>query len=226
MSPKLTRFLNLERARKPAETPPHEVATRARFGGEEAPAAAPDFRAERAAQLESGVSLDAHPDAEQPFLRCPVCEADNSRYAVRCLNCQAALDTLEAREWNRRLWDERRRQRAAEPKPHVASELAPDQQRMLREMLAREVAQSERARLSYADSQSPLGMRLLAMIPNQDVRFAVAMGMVAVFFGAGLVAFVAKERPALQLPAIVIAIALLVLFMPNRRRRSRWWDDD
>ncbi len=229
MAGRLTRFLNLERARKPGLTPPHGVANRGRFTGEpEAAKPEQTFRAERAAQLESGVEIDAHPDSEQPFTRCPVCEADNTKFALKCINCQTPLDTDEVHEWNRRLWAERQKQRALEPKapPLPAGE---DQQRLLGEAIAQQVA--ERASWSsgfgrQSSDNRPLGLRLLDFIPDANVRFGVAMALVATFFGSGLVAFVAKQHPRLQVAGTVVAVALLILFLPGGRRRSRWWNDD
>ena len=42
MAGRLTRFLNLERARKPGDTPAHGVVSRERFSGESPPQAPPD----------------------------------------------------------------------------------------------------------------------------------------------------------------------------------------
>ena len=96
MAGRLTRFLKLERPRRPDEAPHHEVATTARFTGPP-----------------SGMALEMD-HGEQPFLRCPRCEADNTRYADRCVNCQAPLVGDDVRAWNERLWAERQAQRARE----------------------------------------------------------------------------------------------------------------
>ncbi|HET9751760.1 MAG TPA: hypothetical protein VFP52_02315, partial [Myxococcales bacterium] len=86
MAGRLARFLKLEQPQKDAEVPRHEVATTARFRGEP-----------------SGIALE--PDfGDQPFLRCPQCEADNTRYAERCQNCQARLSGEDVRAWNAQLW--------------------------------------------------------------------------------------------------------------------------
>lgn len=225
MADKHERFLNLERARKPGEGPAHGVLNKERFTGEEPPPLPPEdaFRAARAEQLRSGVEIDAHPDTAQPFLRCPVCEADNSKYAVKCINCQGRLDTEEVRHWNARMWAER--QKAAEPVPAPPPPaLSPDQQRLLGEALAREVGERERARLGL-DPRLPLGLRLLQQIPDSNVRFAVAVAMVAVFFGGGVVAYVARRHTLLQAVGTVVAVALFALFTPGRSNRRRWWDD-
>ena len=224
MAGRLTRFLNLERARKPGDTPTHGVVSRERFSGESPPVVPPEdpFRAERAAQLDSGVEIDAHPDSEQPFLRCPVCESDNSKFAVKCINCQGRLDTEEVHQWNARLWAARQRARAREPRPP----LAVDQQRLLGETLARRVAEREGSRLRI-DARTPIGLQLLQEIRDPNLRFAVAMGMVVTFFGAGIVVYVAKGHTLVQAVGAIVAGALFVLFMPrSSSRSSRWWNDD
>jgi hypothetical protein len=206
---RLTRFLNLERPRKPGEEPPREVVTPERFS-----------------PPPSGIALDRHDDAEQPFLRCPSCEADNSKFAARCINCQTPLDTAEARAWNDRLWQERRAARELERK---AQPDLVDQNRLLGESLARAVAEREKSRMSAADwsySSTPIGMRLLGMIESSNTRFAVAMGMVAAFFISGTVAYVERNHPIVQTVAAVIAVGLLALFAPSGgRHRHRFWDD-
>lgn len=224
MAGRLTRFLNLERARKPGDEPAHGVVSRERFSGESPPVVPPEdpFRAERAARLESGVEIDAHPDSEQPFLRCPVCESDNSKFAVKCINCQGRLDTEEAHQWNARLWAARQKARALEPRPPAPA----DQQRLLGEAIARTVAEREGARFR-SDDRTPIGLRLLQGIGDPNVRFAVAMGMVVTFFGAGVAVYVAKGHTLVQAAGAIVAGALFVLFMPrSSRRTSRWWDDD
>lgn len=221
MAGRLTRFLNLERARKPGDAPAHGIVSKERFSGE-APPPPDSFREERAAQLASGVEIDTHPDSEQPFLRCPRCESDNSKFAVKCINCQGRLDTEDVHQWNARFWEARQKARAQEPRPPAPV----DQQRMLGEVIARQVAEQEGARLRL-DDRTPLGLRLLQWIPDPNLRFAVAMAMVVTFFGAGIAVYVAKGHTAVQAVGAIVAGSLFVLFMPrSRRRSSRWWDDD
>lgn len=219
MPGRLTRFLNLERPRKEGGEPPHEVATPGRFAAEQ-------FEVEREQRVSSGIEVDAPHDEEQPFLRCPVCEGDNTKYAVRCINCQRRLDTPEVHAWNARLWEERRKLAAQQPAaPEVAVPADPDAQRRLGELLAQEVALRERTRLDAQPATSVVGMRLLGLIPDGGVRLAVGLGLVALFFAAGSVAFTAKGHPLLQTGAMGLAVTLLALFTPARRRfRSRWWD--
>jgi hypothetical protein len=197
------------------------------------PQARPDAAARSRQQepLESGFEIDAHPDSEQPFTRCPVCEADNSKFAVRCINCQTALDTEQVREWNQRLWAERQKQRALEPVRAPLPPPGPDVQRQLGEMIARQVGQHEREKWSFSidfrtGDTRPLGMKLLDSIPDANLRFGVAMGLVATFFASGIVAYVAEAHPPLQFASIGVALVLLFLFLPGGRRSSRWWDDD
>jgi hypothetical protein len=234
MAGRLTRFLNLERARKPADAPAHSVANKARFGDAPPADADPDelLRAERAARLHSGVEIETGGEADQPFLRCPVCEADNTRYAVRCNNCQAALDTEEVRAWNGRLWQKRRAEKDLEGKAEAGVEAERDrlrdQNRMLGEALAQQVAERERARLRWdsdPDSRS-LGLRLLNCIESPGLRRAVTMALAAGFVVSALIGFTVRNHPGARAWAFGVALVLLVLFTPNRRSRRRWWDWD
>ena len=206
MAGRLTRFLNLERPHRPGDAPRHEVATKARFTGEP-----------------SGIALE--PDfGEQPFLRCPRCEADNSRYAERCVNCQGPLTGEEVRAWNERLWTERKAQQAQERTRMEESLL--QQNRKLGEALAREVGERERSRLSWwssGDDLTPVGMRLLSLLPTTRARVLAGSMALATFFGAVITAFVARKHPMLQGAGFVVGLVLLVLFTPNTRYR-RWWE--
>jgi hypothetical protein len=215
MAGRLTRFLNLEKPHVPGEKPPapHEVATRARFTGEP-----------------SGIALE--PDfGEQPFLRCPNCEADNTRYAERCMNCRAPMGGDDVRAFNERLWAERQAQRARDDAALRESRAQPDlvqQNRMLGEALAREVGERERARMSwwwgggYQDA-TPIGLRLLSLLPTTQGR-VIAGGLAFVtFVGAVGLALSARGHPRLQGVGFVVGLLLLVLFTPNVPRRRRWW---
>ena len=220
MPNRLTRFLNLERPRTRPEAQPHEVATRARFSGEE-PAAAEDdasFRAQREARLRSGLEVATGDSAAQPFLRCPVCEADNSRYALKCINCEGRLDTPAVQEWNARLWAARRAQADSELPPPPPPPLAAHQEP--KTYLAQQGEPSMEARPS-----PPWGRRLLAMIPDGGTRLAASVAVACAFFGSALVAYLARRHPLLQMAAIAFSVALLFLFTPASRRRS-WTDED
>jgi hypothetical protein len=213
MAGRLTRFLKLERPRRADETPHHEVATAARFTG------APS---EMALETDHG---------EQPFLRCPRCEADNSRYAERCVNCQSPLDGDDVRAWNERLWAERLAQRAREQEALRESRTELEllrQNRMLGEALAREVGEHERARLTWwwsggLQDPRPIGVRLLGLLPTTGARVVAGAVAAAAFVGAGLLAFGARGHPRLQLAGFLVGLLLLVLFSPNVPRYRRWW---
>ncbi len=218
MAGRLTRFLNLERPHEPGEKPaaPHEVATRARFTGEP-----------------SGIATE--PDfGEQPFLRCPRCEADNSRYAGRCTNCSAPLGGEDVRVYNDRLWAERKTQRAQEEAARRSAQLSPEQlaeqNRMLGEALAREVAIREEARLSWWSSgtsgswnSTPIGVRLLSLLPSAQARIVAGVIAAATFVAAAAAALTARGHPRVQIAGFVVGTLLLVLFAPNTPRRNRWW---
>jgi hypothetical protein len=209
MAGRFGRFLKLEQPQKDAGRPPHEVANAARFRGEP-----------------SGVALE--PDfGEQPFLRCPRCEADNTRYAERCQNCQGPLTGEEVRAWNEQFWAAR--QAADVGKSEAAEPLPPDAQRLLGEAIAREVGERERARLSWWGSETvhdstPVGVRLLAMLPTRRARVTVAAVALATFAAGALTALGASHRPALRGAGLVVSMLLLLLFTPNLSRRHQWWD--
>jgi len=213
MAGRLTRFLKLEQRRRPGEAPPREVATPGRFSGEP-----------------SGIALEI--DAgEQPFLRCPRCEADNSRFAERCLNCQAPLTGEDVRAWNEELWSQRQEERAREEeqlRERRTREELERQNRALGEALAREVGQRERARLSWwgfrgADDVTPVGVRLISLLPTTGARLLAGLVAAALFFGGGIAAFEARGHPKLQGAGIVVSVLTLVLFTPNVRYRRPWW---
>src|SRR5579859_1539840 len=109
MAGRLTRFLNLEKRRPPRDEPAHDVVTPGRFTPESSPPAPgpshPVMTPGRFDPPELQLSQD---HGEQPFLRCPSCEADNGRFAGRCVNCGGPLDTEAARTFNQQLWEGRR----------------------------------------------------------------------------------------------------------------------
>src|SRR5207248_1655233 len=111
------------------------------------------FAPEERRAAPSGIETDEEPADAQPFLRCAQCEMDNTRFAERCANCGAPLHTPEQDLYNRQLWQKRRAEAAAEQealrKMHEpAAPPVRDARYALGEALAREVADSEEARLS------------------------------------------------------------------------------
>ena len=215
MAGRLSRFLNLERQHVAGEKPaPHELSTPARFTGEP-----------------SGIALE--PDfGEQPFLRCPRCEADNSRYAERCSNCRGPLTGEDVRAWNERLWAERKAQKAHDEAALLqARASAPDlieQNRRLGEALAREVGERERARMSWwwgngSQDLTPIGFRLLSLLPTTRSRIVAGAFAALTFVAAAGAALGARGHPRLQGAGFIVGMLLLVLFTPNVPRRRRWW---
>jgi hypothetical protein len=188
MAARLRRFLFLERRR------PAEAAALPTVG------AAERFRAERARELSSGLEL-AEPSDAQPFTRCGLCGMDNTRYAVRCVNCARSLDTDEQREFNRRLWAERE-QTAATPLPER-------EQRVLGEQIARAVEDDELARRAEEEPRST-GARLLQLIPGARARAATVAALFAAPVGWSLM----HRSPA----ALLVLLPLLALFAPPRPR--------
>jgi hypothetical protein len=213
MAGRLTRFLNLERPHVPGEKPQqHQVATAARFSGEP-----------------SGMALERD-FGEQPFLRCPRCEADNSRYAELCTNCRAPLMSDEVRAWNERLWTERQTQKAHEDAA-LRQRSMPDlveQNRRLGEALAREVGERERSRMwgwwggGYQDA-TPIGFRLLSLLPTPKARIIAGAVAGIAFLGALGAALAARGHPRVQGAGFVLGLLLVVLFTPNLPRRRWWW---
>jgi hypothetical protein len=216
MAGRLTRFLNLERPRKPGDAPPHEVATRQRFTGEP-----------------SGIGLRID-NGEQPFLRCPRCEADNSRFERRCMNCQAPLDTADVRAWNEQLWAQRRAQ-AEQEQAAVAAQKAGsatpqqllEQNRMLGEALAREIGERERARLSWwsteYDPSTPIGVRLMSLLPSTRARVIAGLIVAGLFIGGAALAYAGPRQSPLRIAGFVLDVVLVILFSPNVPRYRRWW---
>ena len=218
MAGRLTRFLNLERPHQPGEKQPapHEVATKARFTGEPSGMVTePDF-------------------GEQPFLRCPRCEADNTRYAQRCINCSAPLGDEQARAFNEKLWAERKALKVQEEVARQQKRLSEaellQQNRKLGEALAREVGERERERLSlwgwgssgYSDP-TPIGIRLLSLLPSTQARIIAGAVAAMTFIGAVAAALGGRGHPRVQGAGFVVGVVLLLLFTPNMPRRRRWW---
>ncbi len=108
----LGRFLRLERVRRDGEREAPNVPNR--FSTLEAPATAPAAAHAKVGGLERFTpeptpvpELELQPpDAAEPFVRCVHCGADSVRHATVCRQCEARLDTDEARAFNARLWAE------------------------------------------------------------------------------------------------------------------------
>jgi hypothetical protein len=212
MAGRLTRFLKVESPHQGGEAPHHEVATKARFSGE-------------------GSGLATEPDlGEQPFMRCPRCEADNSRYVERCYNCQASLSGEDVKEWNARLWAERKAADAAmqAARPLApASSPSPEELRARGEAIAQQILESERRRawwLPQPIDPTPIGIRLLAALPSTRARVIAGTVMVGAFVFATRLAFSASPSSRFRIGGFIVAGLLVLLFTPNIPRRRRWWD--
>ena len=209
-SGRFTRFLNLEKPRRASDEAPPEVVNKARF--EPQPA------------QEIPLAMD---DGEQPFIRCPSCEADNNRVAEKCFNCQRSLLGEDVRAWNAAFWQKRK---AAEGAPGAQSDT--ERQRLLGEALAASVAQREKARLWWWQTETerpdttPAGMKLLGLIRDDKARMGAALGMAVTFLVAAWVALAATNHPGLRICAGAVAVLLFGLFVPNSRRGPRWWGSD
>ena len=181
---RLRRFMHLERPRDAAIDPEVGPSSRERFGavdatGDELEAAPPPpLPAGEAPPPPPGAAGDRFrepparaPDVAtttpgtQPFVRCYLCETDNSVYAERCVNCSAALDTPEQRRFNETLWAERqeearrledevRRLREASAR---AEEEAYRARRQMGELIAREVGRQERERIDRDEYRGGFG---------------------------------------------------------------------
>ncbi len=200
MASRLRRFLFLERRRPAPDAPQPLVGSPERF------------RAERARELESGLEL-AEPSDAQPFLRCGFCGMDNTRYALRCVNCARSLDTDEQREFNQRLWEQSRAGVSGAGSP-TAPPLSAQEQRALGEQIARAVKEDELARLEgreSLDEEQPrsTGARLLQLIPGARARAATLAALFAAPVGWSLL----HRSPA----ALLVLLPLLALFAPRRQ---------
>jgi hypothetical protein len=225
MAGRLTRFLNLERPRPARDEPVHEVMTPGRFTPEKvqpAAAAEPAHAVMTPGRFDPPELQLSQDHGEQPFLRCPSCEADNSRFAVKCVNCGTRLDTQEVHAFNDQLWQTRHEEaeaaRLVEEERQRSLEadregLAADQ-RALGESIAEDVGARERARLG---DPMPIGLRLLAKLEG-TAQIIAASAAAALFLTSATVAFTARGHHVLQFLGTITVIGLLVLFVPNRRR--------
>lgn len=206
MAGRLTRFLNLERRRALPTDAAGTVEER--------------FQAERAAQLRSGVELEVAHAEEQPFLRCPACEADNGKFAERCVNCQGSLAGEEVRAWNEHFWSRRRAILALEAKAQAEAGPLEGGTHDFGVALAQAVAREQKEKLGWmrADGDNaPWGVRALRGIEEPANRFFVGATTAGVFFGALATAFNASG--GLQLGAAAVVVLIASVFVPRRPTR-------
>jgi hypothetical protein len=195
---RLTRFLNLERPRPASTEEPHAPVNARRF----------EARPEIELQRDFG---------EQPFLRCPSCEADNGKFAQKCINCSQRLDTPEAKIWNEQLWAARQAQAAQDAQTEfVHQQQLEADRRALGEAIAQQVGEREKQRLGYMNA-TPLGFRLLHNL-DEAQRVPAFLTAVVIFLIASGTAIGLRGHPFVQMLGGVTAFALLLLFTPPRRR--------
>jgi len=163
------------------------------------------LRDERKTRFASGMEVaEEAPDA-QPFLRCGICEADNSKFAEKCTNCGAPLTTPEQRAYNDALWEKRR-----------AVQQAVDG-RAVGERIARRVAGREDERLASMPGSRPAttGMRILDALPP-PLRAVAILGGVAEIAGTGVAAF--STHAARWRFVFFTSVALVGAIFVRRRR--------
>jgi hypothetical protein len=205
----LGRFLRLERARKDTEpevpSQPRRFATLEEVRAPGLPVSHPTAALERFAPEPPApapeLELEAKDDAE-PFLRCPRCGADSTRYATVCRQCEARLDTEEVHAFNVKLWADITHARARETEELRQREaFRQEGASQSREALAAEFAAREKARQqlelpaawisrswlrSNGGTTSP-GLLLFLAVGIPVLLFAFRRGAAGIALLAGLV---------------------------------------
>lgn len=248
----LDRFAHLERERKGELEEKVAPSAAHRFGaveqGREQPVQVPAGAGVKrfdAPAMPDDVAVEAHSDEEQPFVKCAACGNESGKFAQWCPICGADFNTEQQRDFNARVWAERKAQLDAERAATAAREARlmdeaqhrHDGKRALGEAIAREVRENEERRI------------LLDELSGRDARYAPRMG------GSPLLGWLGRlPSPwswvvglgTVVLPLLLaqfgrtggavfkVGVAWLVLdvvllippgwwFLPSRR--TRWWDD-
>jgi hypothetical protein len=169
-----------------------------------------------------------------PFTRCAMCGADSGRFAAACERCGADFATDAQRALDVRLRDERRheadRERAAAAAAAAERARVAAEERQAQRALGEALAERERLRFETEQRReglgagwsgwdgphdpTPLGIRLLRLLPEGPLRVGAAIGVV-VLAAAVLLRVGMAGRPGAALAA---AVALLVVLLaPNLR---------
>jgi hypothetical protein len=176
VSPRLRRFLHLERPRGPdAAGDGGGEGDRPAPGGGRFDGVAPPVPRAPSPAPRSGAQLDRfgpEPDptielvdteARRLFTRCMRCGADSNVFATECAGCGTNLDTAAQHEFNERFWirhqaerqaEAEREARAAAERRELAARAGAEEARARRELaeaLAREVGDRERRRVEADD---------------------------------------------------------------------------
>jgi hypothetical protein len=241
---RLRRFLNLEKPRRPSagESPSRE---QERFGNVEPPspsrpaASTPipaDTRDRFREPGERPLETAEQRDGAQPFTRCARCQMDNTVYAAACQNCGTDLSTPEQRDFNERLWSQRREEAAREQaelsvreqeRQRVASAEKSAQLDLVVELARREGqrVREELGQPAWRDdpgASTPWGIRLFGLISNPFLRVAAVVAAVALPLA---LLILGRGSLGLRLAGMLLLLCLAVLFAPNNRyyRSRRWW---
>ena len=201
MSERLMRFRNLERGRA------QDAAAPVPSG---AAVAVDRFRepARRDPGPGSGLELAEKRAEDQPFVRCAVCEADNSLHASSCTNCGSSFNTAAQRAFNERLWQKRREEAARE-----AEELEKLHQQQAASQTGLAAQRQQAAAALAARVASETRMRLDAE-ERRDGMLGLGLPVSMTRGSSGLVPANLKTIAI----AVGIAVLLVLLAIPKTRR--------
>ncbi len=233
MSGRRSRFLNLEMGRK--EAPGGAAPTDpGRFDALEQPAAAPVAssspsvdRFRPPVEQQASLELSQSRPEDQPFIRCMRCEADNHALATFCAQCHNDLNTADQRQFNEKLWAQRRQEAAALQEQEekfkqqkLAADVPVPDQRALGEAIAATVARETRQRMEREESQSfwtghgslgrfrhrpDLLSTLLGLLPEKVLR--------VLFYGALTLGVVLSVIPSTRKAGLVLMVLVGAIWL-------------
>ncbi|MFP2911421.1 hypothetical protein ACLESD_41630 [Pyxidicoccus sp. 3LFB2] len=223
-TPKLSRFLHLERPR--TERPESDTASPVQSGGrfedpqerkETQDAGVPEAHLERF-KAQPPVALADRPEGDaRRFPRCMRCESENGRFAQACAVCGADLGTPEQLEFNERLWQERKQglSRTIEDEAEALRQ-AEARKREAAEHFASQLAQLRAEEGSYRwmrvfSQHSTVGTALLALIQPPLAKLLTVAVLIAVPVGLWR-----YGHGWTRLGGLALGIFFLALFVPGR----------